>query len=58
MKIKLRNTHGGDWAQLWVDDRLYYEGHSIPEHIWLEVIAKLGEPLRKSLTRTPTHESR
>lgn len=40
--VELITNEGGDWAILKVDGKIYYEGHNIPDFIWLEVIHKLG----------------
>lgn len=40
--IELITNEGGDWAVLKVDGKIYYEGHSIPDFIWLKIIHKLG----------------
>lgn len=31
-----------DWGGVYIDDELYYEGHSTPPHIWIEVLRKAG----------------
>lgn len=30
----------GDWYGIYINGRLEYENHSIPDHIWLDIIRK------------------
>lgn len=39
--IKLTNNESGDWEILEIDDKLYYQGHSIPSYIWLDLLTDL-----------------
>lgn len=39
--IKLIGNESGDWKVLKVDDKIYYQGHSIPDFIWLDLLADL-----------------
>lgn len=39
--IKLINNKSGDWEVLKVDNKIYYQGHSIPSFIWLDLLADL-----------------
>lgn len=32
----------GDWAALVVDGELFHEGHSVPAHVWLDLLTTLG----------------
>jgi hypothetical protein len=32
----------GDWAGLYLTDRLEYQGHHIPTHVWLKTLSELG----------------
>ena len=41
-RIKVILNQNGDWEWLYVDDKLYYEGHSIPTEKWLELLEELG----------------
>lgn len=38
--IYISSNHG-DWCGIYLDDRLYTEGHSIPVWEWLEIIKTL-----------------
>jgi hypothetical protein len=37
--IELRKCTSGDWVQMIINHRLVFEGHSIPDFIWLDVLA-------------------
>lgn len=37
--IELRKHVNGDWVQMIINHRLVFEGHSIPDFIWLDVLA-------------------
>ncbi len=39
--IKLIGNESGDWKVLKIDDKIYYQGHSIPDFIWLDLLADL-----------------
>lgn len=48
-KVILKNWEDGDWSELWVEEEtepgaysLYYEGHSIPEALWCNLLRKIG----------------
>lgn len=38
MKIEIISCESGDWEVLKVDDEIYYEGHSIPNEIWIRLL--------------------
>lgn len=40
--IELITNESGDWSVLKINGKVYYEGHSIPDDIWLKVINQLG----------------
>jgi hypothetical protein len=40
--IKIINDYVGEWIQLFIDDNLEYEGHDIPEHIWIKLLTQFG----------------
>lgn len=40
-RIKLITNESGDWEVLKVNDEIYYENHSIPSFIWLDLLADL-----------------
>ena len=35
-------NESGDWEVLLLNGEIYYEGHSIPTFIWLNLITELG----------------
>ena len=41
-RIELRKWTSGDWVQMIINHRGVYEGHSIPDFIWLDVLADTG----------------
>ena len=41
-RIELRKWTSGDWVQMIINHRVVYEGHSIPDFIWLDVLADTG----------------
>lgn len=45
--ILLKKWDTGDWEQLVVDGNVYYEGHSIPNFIWTQLIEDLGFPVAR-----------
>lgn len=36
--IELRKHVNGDWVQMIINHRLVFEGHHIPDFIWLDVL--------------------
>lgn len=42
------NSHG-DWAGVYLNGKLYDEGHSIPVHTWLDLISEVSEENSASL---------
>lgn len=44
-KVKLITNESGDWVVLKVNGKVYEEGHSIPAHIWLQLIEKMGNQI-------------
>ena len=38
--IQVSIANGDDWVGVYVDGRLEYEGHSIPDFEWLNIIKK------------------
>ena len=36
MKITLMAAD--DWRAIWIDDEVYYQGHSFPDWVWVDVI--------------------
>lgn len=40
-KLTYISSSHGDWCGIYVDDKLYTEGHSIPVWDWLEIIKTL-----------------
>jgi hypothetical protein len=41
-KIEVISCASGDWEVLVVDGKIYYEGHEIPDDVWLLVLKDLG----------------
>ena len=39
---KIRIIQLDDWRAVYLDEYLYYQGHSIPDFIWVELIQGLG----------------
>lgn len=39
--VKVITNEEGDWCILEVDGEIVYEGHSIPNHVWLDLIADM-----------------
>lgn len=42
MNVKLITNESGDWEILSVDGAIFYEGHNIPSHIWLDLLKDMG----------------
>lgn len=46
MILKIREALDGNWAELHREDdgliERVYEGHSIPEHVWIAMLEKMG----------------
>lgn len=42
-KVELISSESDDWKVLKVNGTVKYEGHSVPDFIWLQVISNLGE---------------
>lgn len=40
--IQFVRAYSGDWSGIYIDRMLYYENHSIPDHVWLELFEKFG----------------
>ena len=38
MKIELITCESGDWKVLKVDGKIYDEGHSIPDFVWVKLL--------------------
>lgn len=38
MNIKYITCPSGDWVVLMVDGTPYYEGHSVPDFVWLSLL--------------------
>lgn len=41
-KVEVIKCNSGDWEVLIVNGKIHYEGHSIPEFIWLDILSDLG----------------
>jgi len=44
-------VNGDDWNGIYLDEKLYHEGHSIPDFIWRVVLEKVGADPRPTLVR-------
>lgn len=42
MAHEIRYAQASDWAGIYINGDLFYEGHSIPDNIWAEVIEGMG----------------
>lgn len=40
-KLTYISSSNGDWCGIYIDDKLYTEGHSIPTWEWLQIIKTL-----------------
>ncbi len=40
--IQLIKATDGSWVQMIINGRVVFQGHSIPEFIWLDVLADTG----------------
>jgi hypothetical protein len=54
MKIELISCEGGDWEVLKVDGKVRFDGHSIREHEWIELLTEIGADVT---TRTISDEA-
>ena len=51
MKIAYYRHDEGDWELLYVDGKLRYANHSVPEWLWIELLKELGaEVTEKEVT--------
>lgn len=41
-KIELAYCSTGDWVKMIINNNVVYEGHSIPDFIWLDVLEDTG----------------
>lgn len=46
MNVKLITNKSGDWEILSVDGVVFYKGHSIPNHIWLDLLKNMGNEIQ------------
>jgi len=53
--IELIENDSGDWAVLKLNDKIFFEGHTIPDFIWLELIEKIKPGIDTSV-KTVTDE--
>ena len=47
ISIKLISCESGDWHVLSSSEGFEYEGHDIPDHIWINLIRQLGYEVKK-----------
>lgn len=48
MKIDFVHGSDGDWDALYVNDKLYAQGHSIQEHHYIQLLRELGAEVTES----------
>lgn len=41
-KVSVITCEAGDWTGLYLDGKLFSQGHSIPHFEWLQLLRKLG----------------
>ena len=41
-KVELITNESGDWSVLKKDDKIVFQDHSIPDYIWLALIASFN----------------
>jgi hypothetical protein len=47
-KIELSYCLTGDWVKMIINNNVVYEGHSIPDFIWLDVLEDTGFEVLKT----------
>lgn len=47
-KIELAYCSSGDWVKMIINDNVVYEGHSIPDFIWLDILEDTGFEVLKT----------
>lgn len=45
MKIEL-HTNEDDWRAIYINGEKWYEGHRIPDFIWLDLFDKAGQSIK------------
>lgn len=45
MKIDVVDDISGDWTGIYVNNNIYYQGHSVPHYIWMELLEKSGNEI-------------
>ncbi len=43
MNVKYVSSSHGDWVGVYLNGKLYDEGHSIPVHTWLDLLSEVAE---------------
>ena len=46
MTVEFRYWENGDWVEVHVNGILYYQGHSVPDHVFCNLLQKLGADVR------------
>lgn len=41
-KVDLITSECGDWAVLKLNGELFYDGHDIPNYMWIELLGEIG----------------
>lgn len=57
-KIELIFCESGDWAVLKLNGKVYEEGHSIPDYIWLKLLQELGNETTSKVISDENMEDR
>ena len=47
--VKLLETLDADWSVLLLNDKVLYEGHSIPDFVWLDLLSDLGSYIQRKV---------
>lgn len=40
--LEVHEWEAGDWVELWLDGQLHFDGHSVPDFVWLEMLRRAG----------------
>lgn len=39
--VRVITNESGDWCVLYLNEGIYYEGHSIPHEVWFDVLDEM-----------------
>jgi len=45
--IEYVSNESGDWTGIYIDFRLKYQGHSIPDFIWIDILREMSNDYTK-----------